>query len=352
MKSPRVIPCLILLVVVSLSVLISCDEDDGQEHYVPRFPVERQIADKDFVKNTYFYLDHPPDQQFPDRFFFPDERYVDVFRSVPISQPPNQPVTWGVAYVDSLGDGSGIGSGVLFEKRSFNLLTPTDDYRFVRDAETDRVIGIELLRPLMLEEVLAVAYVNARGDTIGDFAAQFSTNEDEPLVFELIWPSEPLPDGPFGYTWTYMMRNIYDFGLHNIECSTLEVEINEIAYRPNTSTPDSSSVPWIRIFGLDQTDVSGVGPPDGRVDLVPGVVDFERGLLKFPALTPFDPNPEDVEFWTAGEFAFTGRYENLLNPALYTQLPTDPEIVSKFTIHVKAWVPTGSYRNGDGAGSY
>lgn len=306
---------------------------------------ERKISDRDYLRNTYFYLDRPPDAEFPDRFFHPDERYIDVYRSVPPSQTNVENTTWGSAYLDQLGDGSGIGVGTNFEKRQFKLLQPINDYRFVLDAETDKVVGIELLRAVSSGEVLAVAYVNERGDTIGDYGApEFSKDQNNPLLFELIWPAEPLPTGPYGYTWAYMMRNIYNLGLSNIDRSTLQIEILEIANRPNPANPDSSSIPWIRVFGLDQTDDRGTGAPDNRVDLTTGLIDTERGTLVFPDLRPFNPDPANVALWTGGEFAFAGPYEKLTNPELYTKLPSDPTYQSKFTIVVRAASTTRSFR--------
>ncbi len=319
MRRPLVTLGFALIVVFSLSLLSSCcDECNCDENVIPQIPEERWIYDTQFVANTYFFLDRPPSEQFPNRFIRPKEGAMDIYRSVPFVFPGTTPTTWGLAYVDSLGRGAGIGVGADFEKRQFELLTPNDDYRFVRDMMSEFVIGIELIQPISRGEVLAAAYVNVAGDTIGDYGEPMSNDENEPLGLELIWSSVPLPQGPFGYTWAYMMRNIYNFGLYNIDISTLDVEINEIANRPDTSTPDSSSVPWIRIFGLDQTNATGTGPPDGKVDLLTGVIDAERANLIFPGVTPFDPDPDDVELWTDGEFAFTGRYEGLTNPELYT----------------------------------
>ena len=305
---------------------------------------ERTISDRSFIVNTYFFLDRPPDRQFPNRFIRPQEGAIDVYKSVPDFQSATKPTTWGAAYVDSLGDGSGIGLGAEFEKRQFELLAAIDDYRFVLDAVTEGVVGIELVRPISKGEILAVAYVNVAGDTTGDFGKAASKDENEPLWFELIWPADPLPQGRFGYTWAYMMRNIYNLGLSNIDASTLDVEIAEIANRANPTNPDSSSVPWIRIFGLDQTDETGTGKPDNRVDLLTGVIDAQRGILTFPDLTPFDPNPANVERWTEGEFAFTGRYANLPNPALYEELPSNPAVQSLFNIVVKAASTTRTFR--------
>ena len=334
MRSRLLILGLPLILALSLTIFTSCDDEcNCNENVAPQVPEERWINDIFFVKNTYFFLDRPPSEQFPNRFILPKEGSIDLYRSVPAYQSWT---TWGAAYVDSLGRGQGIGKGDAFEMRQFELLTPTDDYRLVRDPVTDRAIGIELIKPISTGEVLAAAYVNEAGDTIGDYGEPWSRDENAPLLLELIWSSLPLPEGPFGYTWAYMMRNIYNFDLYNIDMSTLDIDIREIANRPDTSTPDSSSVPWIRIFGLDQTDATGSGPPDGKVDLTTGVVDAIGSRLVFPSLTPFDPDPGDVEQWTNGEFAFTGRYEGLTNPGLYTRMPTNPEFQSKFVIHVKA----------------
>ena len=77
-----------------------------------------------------------------------------------------------------------------------------------------------------------------------------------------------------------MMRHIYDLGLSNIDGNTLEVEIlDKSSNRLNQSTPENSAVPWIRIFGLDQTDTRGTGEPDSKVDLKSGVVDLAEGRL-------------------------------------------------------------------------
>ena len=338
MRSRLLIPGLPLILALSLSIFTSCDDEcNCNENVAPQVPEERWINDIFFVQNTYFFLDRPPSEQYPNRFIRPKEGSIDLYRSVPAVLPAETPTTWGAAYVDSLGRGAGIGVGADFHKRLFELLTPDDDYRLVRDPVTDQAIGIELIEPISTGGgALAAAYVNEAGDTIGDYGEPGSRDENAPLLLELIWPSLPIPQGPFGYTWAYMMRNVYDLGINNIDASTLDIDIHEIANRPDTSTPDSSSVPWIRIFGLDQTDAAGSGPPDGKVDLATGVVDAERGRLIFPGITPFDPDPGDVEYWTNGEFAFTGRYEGLTNPGLYTRLPTDPAFGSKFVIHVTA----------------
>lgn len=300
--------------------LVSCSDDstgpcncpdDGEKE-------TRIIASIDNIWNTYFFFDRPPDETYPDRFFIPRPETVNVWRSIADFYTPETIVTWGAAWVDSLGDGSGIGVGDDFEFRRFKLLTYDDDFRFILDPATEEVIGLWLGTPLLDGEVLAVTYVNEEDDTIGDYDQSPSDDARAPLHLELIRPGGATPTDRFAYTWPYMIRNTYNLGIFNIDPRTLEIEIHEIANRDSTWRPEGSSIPWIQIFGLDQTDDTGTGPPDGKVDLGSDAIDLGRGLLTFPCLTPFDPPADLVEEWTNGEFAFTGPYEDLLNPTMYT----------------------------------
>jgi hypothetical protein len=305
---------------------------------------ERRIRDTDFVKNRYFFLDSPVVG--PGKFSPPVVGKLDLFRSVRISgsQPPTDG-TWARAYVDSLGDGSEIGSGLYSELQYFKQLVQNTDYFYILDArDLKSVIGIELAQPLSPGETLAAAYVNADNDVIGDFDAAYSQADTEPLHFELIWPSEPVPDGPYGHTWSYMMRHIYDLGLSNIDGNTLDVEIQDYGTRGDLTVPDGSSVPWIRIFGLDRTDTRGTGVSDGKVDLLSSVVDLAEGRLTFPVLRPFDPPADSVAAWTKGEFAFTGEYADKPNPELYTVRTNSSEFQSQFEIIVRAQSTTRTFR--------
>jgi len=311
---------------------------------------ERRISDTGFVKNKFFFLDDPFGSG-GGKFSPPKVGQIDLYRSVKLL--PGQPIpgTWGAAYVDSLGDGSEIGQGTEREISFFKTLEQGTDYFYVLDA-SDRttLIGIELAQALSEGEILAAAYVNSDGDTIGDYQPPaFSTERESPLFFELIWPALPVPDGPFGYTWSFMMRHIYDLGLSNIDPSSLVIDIVDKSSRADPqsdrTTPEGSDVPWIRIFGLDSTDVRGTGAPDGKVDLLSSVINLTEGLLTFPVLKAFAPPPDLVADWTDAAFSFTGVYENLPNPSLYTARPEDvKEFQNKFDILVQAQSTTRTFR--------
>lgn len=304
----------------------------------------RIVRDIDFVRDTYFFLDAPPDS-INNFFFGVVEDSIEVFESVSDIERQTNPdlVTFpGKAWVDRFGDGSEIRAARAdiaarrtpppFEDRNFKLLTVGDDYRFVLNAVDESIIGLEMLRPVPSTKVLAVRYANLRGDVIGNFGVFADT-----LDLELIKPRDPRPTNQFGYTWQYMMRNIYNLGLTKIDRATLDLEIEDNDNRLDLSIPAGSDVPWIRIFGLDRTDVSGVGPPDSRIDLSSGLIDLDRGILTFPILTPFSPPDDSVAVWTGGKFDFnTPRYQDIRRSEIYTDFLSRPEDFHRFRIVVRA----------------
>jgi cell surface protein SprA len=303
----------------------------------------RLIRDIDFIKNTYFFLDNPT----AFAFFRPKEDSLEVFESVEpyeIAADPTLVTFFGRAWVDSTGDGNDIREALLrlelglptypSQNREFRLLELAGDYQFVRDPVEGSVIGIELTRSMDETRVLAVRYVNEYGSTIGNFGVFADT-----LALELIKPAYAHPKNEFGYTWAYMMRFIYDLGLPYIDYGRFDLQIlDDFGGGP---TPVGASVPWIRVFGLDQTGSGGVGPPDGQVDLTRGLIDFQRGILTMPILTPFAPSDDLVEMFTDGLFSFDDHpaYTNIRQPRIYTDFLTNPQDQSHFVIKVEAGYP-------------
>lgn len=308
----------------------------------------KTIRDIDYIKNRFFYLDRPQ----AGVFFSPAEGNIEVFESVyDWERNANQEVnTWlGRAWVDSAGRGDDIrraldliGQGKEpppYQERYFKRLYIASDYRFVQDAEDLSVIGIEMVRAINADKILAVRYINEIGDSVGNY-----DDYDAPtLALEMIKPANPLPTDDFGYTWAYMMRHIYNLGLSNIDGASLDISIEDNTNRIDRTAPDGSTVPYLRIFGLDQTDESGIDEPDNRIDLDPGLIDLARGVLTFPALRPFDPPPESVASWTDGNFSFTDKYADLLNPGLYDDYWTIPEEYNKFKIVIRASSTTKTF---------
>lgn len=299
----------------------------------------RIINDADYIKNTFFFLDHPASR----RVLNSDK--IEVFQSVTafeIQQDPTINARYGRAWVDFTGDGSSIRSALdslaiggptpqtsLFRRLYYG---PELDYEFVHDA-ADSIIGIELNRAVGEQQILAVRYVNTDGDTTGNY-----DNFTDTLALEIIKPRDAVPYGAYGYTWSYMMRHIYSLQLANIDAFTLTLEIKDLRPRLDQTVPEGSTVPWIRVFGLDQTDAVGTGPPDNRVDTNRNLLDLNNGRLMFPNGTPFNPSDGLVALYTDTAFAFTGNpiYEDSRRPEIYTAIPNEINSAPKFQIVVTA----------------
>lgn len=304
----------------------------------------RTLNDADFIKNTYFFLDRPPDDS-TNYFYRPTEDAIEIFESVDPFEIANDPTIiafYGRAWVDSLGHGSDIrnalavltsgGTPPSSQNRQFRILQQDEDYRFVRDVRDDSIVGIELARPISETRVLAVRYVNEVADTVGNYG-----NFADTLALELIKPYGARPHDEFGYTWPYMMRNIYSLQLSNIDASTLTVEIRDLRPRLDQTFPEGSpTVPWIRVFGLDRTDAVGDGLPDGRIDTNRNLIDLTSGTLTFPLLTPFNPPDDSVRAFTNDLFSFTGVYATFRRPEVYTEYLTEINSSPKFQIVVRA----------------
>ncbi|MFH1754571.1 MAG: hypothetical protein ABIA59_02600, partial [Candidatus Latescibacterota bacterium] len=143
---------------------------------------------------------------------------------------------------------------------------------------------------------------------------------------------------------------IYSLGLTDIDASTLEIDIEDLSNNDIRTNPPGETVPYIRIFGLDRFDESGIEGQDNRVDLQSGLIDFNRGLITFPSLRPFDPDIDDVRQWTLRDssFAVPGDYAalNLANPTIYDKYlsGTDLQKARRYNILVRAASTTRSFR--------
>jgi len=276
------------------------------------------IRDVDYIKNKYFYFDRPQ------AFVGVDgDLIVELYREVTGSEVQGVVAKWGWAGADPNGDGAGLvamtqslalnQTPTEAKEGQFVLLQKDIDYFYILDIDDNSVLGIELAEaiPNTALKMLAVRYTSNAGVPIGGTFADYGLppspdpTKGDMLVLEMLKAPEPDPDGVFPNTWPLMIRNIYSLGLSNIDSQSLDVTIEDIiTSRLNPSRPDTSSVPYLKIFGLDQTDRAGTGAPDNRIDLTNGVVDLVRGILQFPTLTPFAPPPAAVAEWTDSRFSF------------------------------------------------
>jgi len=339
------------------------------------------IRDLDYVKGKYFFFDHPL------VFVGPDDAFsLDVYREVlpqDIAANPEINRQKGVALLDRDAFGTDIDNfmtamadtmaanasldadeaivavstdttnviPIPVRNSNFRLLESNVDYQFITDPNDD-VIGIELVQPMNVgngTRSLAVRYTNVEqskppgisrpfgvGGSFEDWGIPFNPDigQQNRVVLEIVFAeTSSWPGTDFGFTWSYMMRHVYDLGFNDIDPVAFSLDIEDIFdLRLDRSRPKGSDEPYIRIFGLDQTDDAGTGPPDGRIDLTTGIVDLEKGLLYMPFWrTLLDaPNPAYVDHveswglvahvgvwpdttwvsqWTDGQFQFDGAYE-------------------------------------------
>ena len=164
----------------------------------------------------------------------------------------------------------------------FLRINPTDYY-------IDRELGyIALNSPLREGEVLAVAYRDTSGAEVGDIHyTNIGTNQR--IILQLIRPRNPRPSDP---TWKLEWRNVYYLGARNINKDGFNLKIfYKASSGPDqeTQTVDGKPVSYLQIFGLDKRDLNGNPKPDNILDDNPNIINWARGELIFPSLTPFAP---------------------------------------------------------------
>ena len=332
----------------------------------------RTIRDVDYIKNKYFYLDDPRS------FFGASEVGFEVYRAVTpqdlVIDPTIQRLA-GWAIPDSVGTGQSIrdaaaringGSRPRNARRDdFELLDRGIDYEFIVDAITLAVVGVELFDPIptTAQKALGIRYTN-RNTPVDDVGGSYATlgiidpatgrpvvpgSAADTLMLEMIKAPDPRPTGQFGSVWRLGVRNIYNLGLTSIDGNSLEVTIEDILNpRLNPEVPEGSDVPYLRIFGLDRTDRTGTGAPDGRIDLTSGLVNLTTGTLQFPSLAAFAPDTTNVTAWTGGAFQFAGPYLPQYTKArrIYNELlfPTQEADVHQYVIKVTAVSTSKTFR--------
>lgn len=148
----------------------------------------------------------------------------------------------------------------------------------------DRRMGfIALDKPIQDGDVLAVAYRTPRRTEGYVFP--------DSVRLKLIKPENPRPSHP---TWKYEWKNVYYLGAKNINEEGFELKIYlDLPSGEDEDTQDGVS--FLQIFGLDKYDLDGNPNPDERVDLVPEIVNLQRGELIFPDLQPFALDTLDVK---------------------------------------------------------
>ena len=284
----------------------------GQENFVQ---VDTLVLDDaDYVRGQFFFLVDPAEI---DR-----SPHIDVLALDPSLAPldivpgvdpvqlyrfETDPVTR--QQVDGLIQADGFASrdGITVEESGwFRFLQPGVDYSIHSSG-----LWVALRRPLGRDEMLAVTYVSATGDTIGTYNPERVYNAGGRPSLKLLQASRAnhRPGLP---TWDQEMHQVYRVSSStDVDPSSvgLSISLGELsAGRTFTRDLAGRDVTFLRLFGLDEEAPVDVLDPAGlhrwadefllEQPVVPGVFIF------FPTLRPFQaPPPVPVLGLTAGEAA-------------------------------------------------
>lgn len=340
------LPLIALLAISSLS----CNDDPSTPPPPEPIIETRVIRDVDYVKDKFFLVDDP--EAFMGAFPYSVEVFVTV-RPEDLILDPTILRFPGWAIADSTAEGDMIAAAVAeiqvggtpdrALRQEFRRLRGDVDYSLLVSRPDTVAVGIELKTPIPAAELRSVAirYRNQLGEVIGG-----SVGSPDTLILELIKAPDPKPLGVFGILWNFAMRNAYDLGFDPLTPARLSVVIREVnTTRADSSRPDSSNVRYVQIFGLDQTDASGSGPPDGKIDnfFLNWSEDLKRGILWMPVGHAFAPPAERVLEWTNGAFEFSGPYLPQYEKAsrIYTEFlnPTAEQDVHQYIIEATVTTP-------------
>lgn len=272
------------------------------------------IDDADYVRGQFFFLVDPAE--------IDGSPHIDVLALDPFMAPldvvpgvdpvqiyrfETDPVTR--QQVDGLIQADG------FASRDGNTVQESGWFRFLQAGVDYSIhssgLWVALRRPLGRDEMLAVTYVSAAGDTIGTYNPEQVYNAGGRPSLKLLRASSAnhRPGLP---TWDQEMHQVYRVSSSpDVEPSSvgLSISLGELsAGRTFTRDPAGRDLTFLRLLGLDEEAPVDVLDPAGlhrwtdeflqEQPVVPGVFIF------FPTLRPFQsPPPVPVLSLTAGETA-------------------------------------------------
>ncbi|MGD8322050.1 MAG: hypothetical protein PVJ02_16490, partial [Gemmatimonadota bacterium] len=259
------------------------------------------LDDADYARGQFFFLVDPGRiDRYP---------YIDALALDPGSAPPDvapgpgaiqlyrfedDPIqrqqVQGFIQANARADGPG---GEVLESGWFRQLQPGVDY-YVHPSG----LWIALRTPLRREEMLAVTYITAAGDTVGDYNPERIYNAGGRPTLRLLKASgaNHQPGRP---TWDQEMHQVYRVsGSRDVEPSSvkLTISLGELsAGRTFKRAPSGDDITFLRLFGLDED--SPIDELDPAFIFSPGEDSFQdqppvQGtFIVFPALRPFAAPP-------------------------------------------------------------
>ena len=307
------------------------------------------IRDYDYLQRTFYFLGqdakmndggHTHPLTYQNEFFWGDSIIdIKLFKSNQyINNPTAQNLSpYGIAYVDPEKEDAPIpyedtlisyNEETLF--RRFEEIDP--DAYFVNRTE----YWIQLYQSLQENDILAAYYVILRAngvtkDTIGYIKDSCSTSEEDTCMWLKLIKPENKPS-PQDFTWEYEWKNVYSLRGTNIDKEGFELDIYKGFLNAENIQEDKNaqdSTLYLRIFGLDQLDLTGNPQPDGVVDY--RQIDFGWGYLIFPQRYPFSP-PDSVSY--TGNPADT--LKERVNSIYSSNNANDQREESKYYIYVES----------------
>ncbi len=259
------------------------------------------LDDADYVRGQFFFLVDPT---LIDRYPHVDALALDPSSAPPSVAPGDQPIQLyryendpalqqqveGFIQADAEADANG---DTVVESGWFRYLQEGVDY-FVHPSG----LWIALRTPLTRDEMLAVTYITATGDTIGDYNPERIHNAGGRPVLRLLKASgaNHQPGRP---TWNQEMHQVYRVSSSpDVEPQSVDLTISlgELsAGRTFKRRPSGEDITFLRLFGLDeeaptdQIDPSFVYSP--AAELFAAEPPVQGTFVVFPTLRPFAEPP-------------------------------------------------------------
>ncbi len=272
----------------------------------------------EYKRNTYYYIDevyrdnmYPLDPATGNFIGHGDDIVIEYQLYVSCSETDDDRKK-AVAYVDIASDGTNTRVSEHPEEDVpaaiyFKQLKKTSDTNLYGEYELNENLGyIRLNLGLADHQILAIAYKTKDGKVYGDLSSG--------KYLKIIKAENPKPSYK---TWDLEMKNIYDLKARNIDEEGFDLKI----FYSGENQPkeyDSKGLSYLSTFGLDEFKQNGSMGSDGKIDIIPNIVNLSKGELWFPFARPFDAAPE-------GEFG-TGVYNDSLDVTGESDKPSVEEI--------------------------
>ncbi|MBR44154.1 MAG: cell surface protein SprA [Gemmatimonadetes bacterium] len=260
------------------------------------------LDDADYVRGQFFFLVDPSqidryphvdalelDPASAPASIAPGDQLIQLYRFE--DDPVFQQQVEGFIQLDAVAD-DGVNPPVR-ESGWFRNLQQGSDF-FVHPSG----LWIALRQPLSREEMLAVTYITAAGDTIGDYNPELVYNQGGRPELRLLKASgaNHQPGRP---TWDLEMHQVYRVsGSADVEPGSvsLSVSLGELsAGRTFKRSPYGADITFLRLFGLDEE--APLDALDPAFIYSPGLEFFQDqppvqgSFIVFPTLRPFSQPP-------------------------------------------------------------